>query len=391
MIRDLRIKNFRGIENIEMSFNSNENPSLINIIVGRNGTGKSSILEALALVASAPYFTDFVGNDLLEWIVKRRGGNYVDTLTHLIKIGAVKATIEAHIDEKDIKVEIFGRDTIDNFKLSDQIKEQLRQLDNEALKLTQSRTASEVITNFFKMLLVMQGAKSEMPSITSFIIEEGVTYFISHVGEKEELNRLSIIGNTPFVIRQKLAQIGSTSLMVLDTTLGFSFSVYVRLHDLLMRYSKEFDKVKNSLEDEEIEDFRIDSRGILNVRFRGNYIPLNVAGDGTKLLILNAFMLSLPESKIFIMEEPESHMHPGYLRKLVQLIIDSANQGKQFFISTHSEELIDYFLVECEGLIEEKLKAFRTYWDNGIIKLKEYDYEEIKEHREELRLDLRGM
>jgi len=389
MIRNLRIKNFRVIENIEMSFNSNENPSLINIIVGRNGTGKSSILEALALVASAPYFTDFVGNDLLEWIVKRRGGNYVDTLIHLIKIGAGQATIEAHIDEKDVKVEIFR--SIDYSKLSDQIKEQLEQLDKEASKLKEGRTTSEMIINLFKALFAMKGTTLEMPPITSPIIEEGITYFISHIDGKEKLNRLSIIANTPLVIPQKLAQIGSTSLMVLDTTLGFSFSVYVRLHDLLMRYIKVFDKVKNSLEDEEIEDFRIDSRGILNVRFKGNYIPLNMVGDGTKLLILNAFMLNLPESKIFLMEEPESHMHPAYLRKLVQLIIDSAKLGKQFFISTHSEELIDYFLVEGEGLIEEKLKAFRTYWDNGIIKLEEYDYEGIKEHHEELRLDLRGM
>ena len=41
-IVDLKLKNFRNYKNIHLKFNQN-----LNLIVGKNGTGKTNIIEAI--------------------------------------------------------------------------------------------------------------------------------------------------------------------------------------------------------------------------------------------------------------------------------------------------------------------------------------------------------
>ncbi|PNR90314.1 hypothetical protein HWHPT5561_09675 [Petrotoga sp. HWH.PT.55.6.1] len=52
IIKSLKIKNFRGIQSIELNFTD------LNMIIGNNGTNKTNILEALNFALSPAYLAN---------------------------------------------------------------------------------------------------------------------------------------------------------------------------------------------------------------------------------------------------------------------------------------------------------------------------------------------
>ena len=93
IVKRLYVEGFRGIGRLEL-----EDVGLVNVIVGRNGTGKSSLLEAVALIASAPGFLDIAGVNLLEWVAWRRGRPVSTVLATLVRAGNEVSMLEAGLE-----------------------------------------------------------------------------------------------------------------------------------------------------------------------------------------------------------------------------------------------------------------------------------------------------
>lgn len=68
MLNSLKIENFRSFENYEM-----RDLGRINLIVGKNNSGKTSVLEALHLVASQ-------GNENALWQILSQRSEYIEIL-----------------------------------------------------------------------------------------------------------------------------------------------------------------------------------------------------------------------------------------------------------------------------------------------------------------------
>ena len=49
-LRNLKIENFRNIESLELDFGTGEQPRKWTYILGENGTGKTNLLRAIALL-----------------------------------------------------------------------------------------------------------------------------------------------------------------------------------------------------------------------------------------------------------------------------------------------------------------------------------------------------
>lgn len=71
--------------------------------------------------------------------------------------------------------------------------------------------------------------------------------------------------------------------------------------------------------------------------------PLYNLGDGVKQLITLLYKIfeCKNQEKIFIIEEPEINLHPGLQRKFFQILQLPEFNKHQYFISTHSNHLID--------------------------------------------------
>lgn len=73
----------------------------------------------------------------------------------------------------------------------------------------------------------------------------------------------------------------------------------------------------------------------------GIYLPnreplfIDQMGEGVPNIVMLLADLALSEGKLFLIEEPENDLHPGALKALLDLIIESSSTN-QFVISTHS-------------------------------------------------------
>ena len=74
-------------------------------------------------------------------------------------------------------------------------------------------------------------------------------------------------------------------------------------------------------------------------------VPIGMTGEGSQGVLRLISELD-PGSAIMAIEEPETHLHPGLIKQVGQLLTEATDKGKQLFVSTHSP-----FLVEQSSLI----------------------------------------
>jgi AAA15 family ATPase/GTPase len=76
-------------------------------------------------------------------------------------------------------------------------------------------------------------------------------------------------------------------------------------------------------------------------------IPITKMGEGVTSLLGMFVDLCVAENKVFLIEEPENDIHPKALKALLELIIKKS-ENNQFFISTHSN-IVTKYLGSREG------------------------------------------
>ncbi|MDP3950315.1 ATP-dependent endonuclease, partial [Microbacterium sp.] len=66
-------------------------------------------------------------------------------------------------------------------------------------------------------------------------------------------------------------------------------------------------------------------------------IALTRMGEGVSSAVAILTELAYHGNRLFLIEEPETDLHPKALRSMLDVISDAANHGHQFLISTHSD------------------------------------------------------
>lgn len=89
----------------------------------------------------------------------------------------------------------------------------------------------------------------------------------------------------------------------------------------------------------------------LNVRYRGRYLPITSFGDGVVHVLLMAFEFMRKREHVFLIEEPETHLHPELIRMLAREISSDKNNN-QFLITTHSPILLDAVMPQSTYCVE---------------------------------------
>lgn len=123
-------------------------------------------------------------------------------------------------------------------------------------------------------------------------------------------------------------------------------------------------------------------------------VPYDFMGDGFKTIvgILWQFLGEEEISDVVLMEEPENNMHPGYVSELVPFLIKMAREEDvQLFLTTHNVDFISEFFAEFPEETQEYLESeFRLIQMTETVP-KTFDYDAAKEQVEDLHLDLRGI
>lgn len=94
---------------------------------------------------------------------------------------------------------------------------------------------------------------------------------------------------------------------------------------------------------------------------------LHEQGDGMRSFTGILLHLLLPNYSCFMIDEPESFLHPPQARILGQIFSEILSNDKQVFISTHSQDFLNGLISSCP----ERVKIIRITrsGDNNIVKI----------------------
>lgn len=398
MVEELVLKNFKGINDLRI-----RDFSRINIFVGRNETGKSSILEGIALGLSVQDdFKDHLQKDILKnYIVQK-----YRSVKNLISIGQKKAIID--IDGSKILLEIsheenglmrngyMQREIISGineiakeYSIHQMVRNSRTHFEKDERNHIDEQILENLNQNFVENILNMEtvvisgSLDNKLKNVKFFSFEPFRNFFrdqkrITDYMEETDPDFDSMIDiytdkkvSTPFIFYTSERRTN-----------------FKELYDTAVQ-KKMIKKILNEIKKEikYFQDLR-QSNGKFKILSKDSKtaIPLEVRGDGLKSSIYMMFMENIIKKGVIILEEPENYLHPGLMSSWCKNVLKSSGSN-QYFISTHSSELIEYILDNED--IRDDIKIFKLFKDP-------FDYEamdgnEAYERMFEMKEDLRGI
>lgn len=104
MIEKVVIENFKSIESLSLNVDKD-----INILVGDNEQGKSTILETINLALTASLNKRSIHNEISPFIFNRKTvNNYLEVLRNKATIEPPKILIEVYFQENEIVASLKG-------------------------------------------------------------------------------------------------------------------------------------------------------------------------------------------------------------------------------------------------------------------------------------------
>ncbi len=402
-IRNISIKNYKGIDLLEFS------PREINIIVGRNNTGKSALLNAIALSLHAlnsfksnGFDSNFEMNNLfpLNHQIYESNDNKSTVSLEIQNYNNSPFNLEMKYSNNlpedynnQAFIEFVG-DIIDK-RVENEVKEMTRErdyrlsdisegIDESRIRRIEKEVSYEIFQQFRDTLFFRLSHEKDV-LIESLLQKpqksrRGVSRFHSfsnYYYNQEVLDSLKL---------KKLKFIYRTQLRQIDLLKYFhELSSSSKFYDVLDRLKK---KIHYLFDIREVE-------GVINIIIQGIdnrkvFVPFKMMGDGFQSLLITNILFELLPKGIILFEEPENSLHLGFMDILADSIL-LKSESHQYFFSTHSLELIK--------LIIDKAKKFKKLDKIVLLRLSRNDNkitreillkEDILEEINEIEIDLRG-
>ncbi|MCK4730314.1 MAG: AAA family ATPase [Candidatus Aenigmarchaeota archaeon] len=394
-IKKLELNNFKGISEMEVK------PKKINLIVGRNNTGKTTLIESINLANNIPEINR----------------HYKGYLSKLININSEKASITIATEEnKKIKLE-FKKPSIQNVgidfkrKLINAFKEYLTKVEKRKLTKELENYLEKVLNNILTPKILL-----DLSQNCIFIIINGKKkiYYPVHFLRQNESIENGISENITNKLNKKFNSYFDSFMLQLFIAEQYKPDIKTNNKSKKVIFIKN-PKSEINLKGEEGETTKIykieniikEYKLIKNLkRFSFEYlsfedspeIPYDFMGDGFKQLVGILWCLSDVKDKVVLIEEPETNMHPGYIGQLMKFILElSEKMNIQFFITTHNIDSIESFFNEEilskkeKKYLEKEFSILRLEKIKNHIILNEMSYKKAKEDRKDLLMDLRGI
>ncbi|WP_076147132.1 AAA family ATPase [Natrinema saccharevitans] len=441
----LDVKGFKGIQSTSIE------PGKLNIITGRNNAGKTSLLEAIAVLSDPTTLENF--EDRATAVInKQRGetslhgeywreqlsfeqydeeGNPSNPLTQSVKIRqasdeevyeAAIRKISQEIPEETAQLRLFPLHR-GNLQLSQDARRSDRP-DEMAL----AKILNEVLTD--SLLSIPEEKIIDLLSddVLAVKIEDQQRYLFSASKSYQEVIRQivesatetllddeRIVNETPGEESESQALFRLTSSVFSNRhskrvqLFGGSFPTVSGIHYLneIPTKAEEINyednpirvsRVENYLQEHDLvdslEDFSFTDLVFKNKEGAPYDVPFEFMGDGFKTIvgILWELFDESNDGDVLLIEEPEQHMHPGYIEQLTRTLIQiSREEELQLFITTHNTDFLESFISK------EVRNQYGEYLQNEfcLFQLTEpmnrsLSYEDAKEDMNDLNLDLRG-
>lgn len=363
-LTQMNIQSFRGINDLQI-----DNIGAINVFVGGNNSGKTSVLEAIQLFCKPNEYN-------MISISKQRENKYSSTLTrNSLEQFLFLFNADINDSEKnDYEINISG--------ILNQTEEVLNVKGNivEEIIVTKRIDESSYINEN------IEENESEIEEVKTFIGTISLNEPSKNQSKKKniELNNYSRFRRNI----NALTLINVEMTRTIDHIIIDSFEQLIKEREIkaiAVQMLKNFDST--------IEDIRYIKDGFRFVPMiensNGKYIPLSLYGDGMKkaLTILNVIVRA--KNGIVLIDEFETGLHTSVMASTFKFMVEIANTlNVQLFLTTHSIEAVDKLLQATKENINE-MRVIRLKKDNGKMYAKVTEGQDALENRIKYDMEIR--
>lgn len=329
MIRiiDFRIENFKSIKNLKIYFNPN-----ISVLTGVNNSGKTTILEAVALWAEC--FEKLIGKARRSVKNKYKVDDYVfgsaNKYFDFSDINSVRSpNLEDIFTNRDTSQKIRLTATLEkdgNSKISIPFVISASAKSRYAIGLDKESDFDYKAFNAFFSVFPMP-IKSYF-SIPLANIEQKETFVTPPVMQERLITRHSFE-----ITRNRLYNLYHTSLFA-SFQQDLSYILYGNETKAVLKFYNR-------------SDINHDTRVVINYTINNETTEKDIALLGSGSLQAIEILLNVyseiddkHELNIVLLDEPDSHMHRDIQNRLFKVLANRSGNTNQIIISTHNESMI---------------------------------------------------
>lgn len=338
--QSLSIKNYRGIKRAKI-----EGFLPVNIIAGMNGSGKSTILEALFTILDAMGPLAIIR----PMALRQLPASIAFAHSALFRDGEEAVQFEAKTADGPYEL---------TFKWEDQTQHQA------------SFTIPD--TEKFGRRAIERTRGSEGITMSVFRSKK----LIMRRSFNDSAGSLAINDSVPSSIRFPIGTIITRSNAGIHSDLANKFTGVIqnRRKDEILRI------IRYILADvKDIQLLQLGDQGILHVELGdGNLIPLSLAGDGVVILTAIALTMMTSEGGVVFLDEFDASIHYTKLEVVWSIIEKLAKEYEcQVFAATHSRECVDAALSVSKNSGKDVMRFFRMDSVDNNISITSYGQDEL--------------
>ena len=369
MIDKIYIENFKVIKKMELGFNED-----INIIVGDNETGKSTILEAINMALTGQINRRYINNEITPYLFNKDiQQKYVEKINNKEYVLPPSIIIELYLNENDNTVKLKGtnneyrEDTTGislRIEFDEDYQEEYETYINETDEIY--NIPSEYYTVNWYSFAYKNLTKRRIPLNTTLIdattirLQYRTDYYIQEI------------------INDNLTTKEKTQLAISYRELKQQFTK----DNSLERINDKLKEDKGKISEKDIKvsiDISQKTSWEANLTTYLDEIPFQYIGKGDQNILktLLALERDAEETHIVLIEEPENHLSFATMNMLIKMISEKC-EGKQLFITTHSTFVLnklglDNVILLGKDLNTTNFKEIKPDTEKYFKKLPGYD------------------
>lgn len=343
MINNLEVKNFKSIVKQEFNFKG------LNVLTGLNGSGKSSVLQVLALIKQSLNYNP--------------NGEKLFLSGDLVSLGKSNDILSEEASNEDVVFRIVSEDN-NVVELIYDFSPSVAQDSLQGTKNGDIKELKEALHNLQYIQADRISPKNLYPQASTINRDLGWLgcngeFTIDYINQNEDFT----VSNMR-VMKDEFSSLDPTRRHSVATkSLKDQITAWIQeISPGAEIYTQNFDNI-----DSTTLSFKYNS---LSKRKSADRRPTNVGyGLTYSLPIITSCLTAKPKS-ILLLENPEAHLHPRGQLKLGILLALCAQDGVQVFVETHSDHLLNGIrLATKNSLIDSdnvEVFYFERNYETGI-------------------------
>ena len=339
------IRNFKGLKETELTFGDG-----VNILVGDNETGKSTVLEAINLALTKQLNRRDIGYDLHPFLFHQSiVQDFVRSVRHGLVVPPLQIEIEVYLTDDPALAEHKGTNNSRNdncpgvylrIELDDNFREEYQAYiaNTERIRTVPVEFYQVVWRNFADKSLTSR-SKPLQPALID----------PSALTNTYAANRYVL----------ELARDFLTSTQKVDLALSYRQLREAFQSDAsVAAVNRELAKQKGAVSDRELSvalDMTARSHWDTSVTPHLDDLPLTLVGKGEQTSVKVKLALEASDAcEVLLIEEPETHQSPGNLNRLLAHIADRVGE-KQVILTTHSSFVLNKLGIDATIMFDGKI------------------------------------